>query len=113
MSVYRMSMPDDTEERAIIAGCDCGTPEHYVHLAYWNDEEWPELFFQFRLKGGGFFYRVWRAIQYVFGYHSRYGEWDEIVLTPKDARVVAEFLLGYVDTALKKESNDGTSHSAT
>ena len=104
MSVYKTADKDPTETRAILVTCDCGHQEHAVHFSYFPDEEWPELFFEFHLKTWrNIFQRTWAALRYAFGYHCRYGEWDELVMTPRDARQLAEFLLEYAEIARKAQ----------
>ena len=65
-------------EREIFV-CDCHSLEHIV--AFWYDEEGNELYIYPKLTTyRNIFKRIWVAIKYVFGYTSRYGEFDEVII---------------------------------
>ena len=82
---------DPFETTACLVTCDCSCNEHMIEFSYLPDDEWPELYFQFHLSTHrNLFGRVWAAIRYIVGYRCRYGEWDELVLNPKDAKSLVE-----------------------
>ena len=56
--------------------CDCWSLDHVMRLSYFEDEP-DTLYVETHLRSYGFFRRVWHAIKYVFGYRSRYGDFDE------------------------------------
>lgn len=92
MSVYKIENPL-AEQEAIIVRCSCGYSDHAVEFSYFRDEELPELYLAFHLVSyDNVFRRVWRAIQYIFGHKSRYGNWDTVLLRQWDAGLVATFL---------------------
>lgn len=72
----------DTFERHYIE-CACDSPEHLLRIAYFSDEP-DEIYLDTPLNFNySFFKRIWLAIKYIFGYRSRYGFYQEFVLTPE------------------------------
>ena len=61
--------------------CRCGSLEHIFVVT--ADEE--DLFIEVHLSPLPFVERVKHAIQYLFGYRSRWGDFDEILLDPETA----------------------------
>jgi len=59
--------------------CDCGCAEHQVLVRAFDDEE--EVYLTIHLMKRSFWYRVKYGVKYIFGYKSRYGAWDEIILS--------------------------------
>lgn len=54
--------------------CECYTPEHTVRFTY--DPEDGILSMDIHLRKWEFWKRVWIAVKYVFGYKSKYGDFD-------------------------------------
>lgn len=65
--------------------CQCHDVEHQVIFSYDNDERSPEVYMSTHLTTLPFWKRVKYAVKYIFGYQSRYGAFNEIVLKPSDA----------------------------
>ena len=66
--------------------CDCKSTEHLMVIHYDDDPEWDNVYMHIHLSpDGGFWTRLWRAIKYVFGHRSKYGDFDEFIFDPKDA----------------------------
>jgi hypothetical protein len=64
--------------------CACHSPEHQLLTEY--DEEYEEVNIQVHLVTyRGFFKRLQRAFMYLFGYKSRYGDWDCIILNKENS----------------------------
>ncbi len=79
-----------TMERKIYT-CDCHSLEHQI--AFWYDDEDQTLYIQPHLfTHQSFFKRLWVGIKYAFGYKSRFGEWDEILLNPDSQKDLYEWL---------------------
>jgi hypothetical protein len=71
--------------------CECSSLEHQVSFVYDNEDK--VLYVRPRLcTSKNFFQRVVAAIKYVFGYTSKYGEWDEIVITNEDLVDIQQML---------------------
>lgn len=74
--------------------CECFTPEHQIIFFY--DEEGNELTARIHLKTyKNVFKRLYTAIRYVFGYKSRFGEWDNFIVNPNDAEKLIGILQQY------------------
>lgn len=59
--------------------CDCHSLEHLI--SFWYDEEINSLIIEPRLiTHKNFFKRLWVGLKYAFGYKSRFGEFDEVIL---------------------------------
>lgn len=57
--------------------CDCYSSEHqYLVL---SDEEF--VYIQPHLIRRSFWYRLKYGVKYIFGYKSKYGAWDEMLLS--------------------------------
>jgi hypothetical protein len=70
-----------------------------IYLTY--DENDNELYLHFHMdRNIGFWNRLRYAILYVFGYDSKYGQWDVTLIQPEDK----ERLIGIIDK-LKSEEN--------
>lgn len=85
------------ENKTSLVLCDCGSAEH--QLIIHHDLEDKLVFVHFHLNKRPFWRRVILGIKYIFGYRSRYGHFDEIVLNSTHA----EQFQNLVDT-LKDET---------
>ena len=83
--------------RELYVKCDCHSPEHMFILSYYaDDDDWDTLDFAIHLNSWkNIIRRIWTAIKYIFGYKSRYGEWDNVCINPAEAKRIAEFCLSY------------------
>ena len=62
--------------------CECGSMEHQIVFIWFDDNEDNEVFAQIHLNTEKSFYeRLVSGIKYIFGYKSRFGNFDEIILT--------------------------------
>jgi len=63
--------------------CCCHSPEHLLHFHL--DKEEPATFYvNVHLGPDSFLKRVINAVKYIFGYTSRYGDFDEFLLKQED-----------------------------
>lgn len=87
MAVYKLQNPKWDNDGIVII-CDCGDVEHQIAIYHWSedDEFLPSEFsFQPHLTTyKNVFQRLWYAIKYVLGYKSKYGAFDEMLLTEND-----------------------------
>lgn len=68
--------------------CDCFSTEHHIIFSYSTDEDddWDMVFMHTHLnKERGFWNRLIHGIKYIFGYRSKYGDFDEFIFKPEDA----------------------------
>jgi len=87
-----------TEELFLI--CDCSSPEHHLNFRflhfdderYAGDETGAIYVSTFLNTYRGIFKRIWIAIKYIFGYKSKYGEWDEIILNDEKRERLRRYL---------------------
>ena len=78
--------------------CECSNPEHMMLFSTVEGDDENEVFVTFHLVSGNFWQRLKHGIKYIFGYTSKYGDFDELILRPKDAHKfekVAEHLRTY------------------
>lgn len=81
----------DKDEVKQYIECDCGDFDHIFRITYWKDD--PDfIYLSVHLRQQTFLRRLWHAIKYVFGYRSKYGDFDEFLLNPKDAEKFKEVL---------------------
>lgn len=85
--------------------CECSSVEHQIAFTYCSEEREDILDesgaiyedcmdVSIHLNDyNGFFRRVWVAIKYVFGYRSRYGDWDSFMMNPEDADRLIPYLV--------------------
>lgn len=60
----------------------------------------PQLYLTIHLANGGpWWRRFWMRVKYVFGHDSKYGAFDEVLISPEDARnmraLLDEFLAAH------------------
>ena len=67
----------------------CGSMEH-IFVVTADDED---LFIETHLSPLPFFERLKHAVQYLFGYRSRWGDFDEILLNPETALMLGDKLV--------------------
>ena len=71
--------------------CKCESYEH--HLIFDYDEDSKEVYVAVNLiPHKNILKRLWIAIKYVFGYKSRFGQYDEFMLKPEELKKLAEIL---------------------
>ncbi len=82
--------------------CQCFSPEHLLIFSYDPDFDPGEeefdgqvIYLHVFLRPKGVFSRIWTALQYVFGYRSQYGDFDEFLLGIEQAAEVRRFILGF------------------
>lgn len=85
--------------------CQCNSAEHQIIFTYIDSDDptdFDELAVEVHLTPiHGFFQRIRHAIKYVFGYRSRFGDFDNIVVDAKDC----DRMIKYFER-LKKNHND-------
>lgn len=78
-------------ENDLILICECHSFEHQV--IFWYDKEDSRLVVYVHLvKCVNFWKRMVNAVKYLFGYTSRYGEWDEFIFSPENESKLRDFL---------------------
>jgi len=78
-------------ERKVLI-CECCSLDHQVSFAKFEDEP-NTIYVETHLTTHrGFLRRLWYGLKYAFGYKSRYGAWDEIILEEKSLADLRNFL---------------------
>jgi len=71
--------------------CECHSLEHQV--SFWYEQDDGTLYVETHLvTHRNFFKRLWVGLKYAFGYKSRFGEWDEILLDPNSQKELYQWL---------------------
>lgn len=66
--------------------CDCSDASHNIIFQLWEwGDEHPELSVHVNLGDyPSFWRRVWLAVRYIFGYKSKYGQYDVMTIRVED-----------------------------
>jgi hypothetical protein len=75
--------------------CDCHSTEHQIVVYYSEDSlsdgtTIPSCYLHVHLNSQSFWKRLVYGVKYIFGYKSRFGAWDEMILNPDDADKIQE-----------------------
>jgi hypothetical protein len=80
---------DEIEERRVFV-CDCHSLEHQFSI--WYDEDLNQIYIEPHLyHSGNWFGKLWGGIKYIFGYKTRFGNWDETIIDTKDIPKLREY----------------------
>jgi hypothetical protein len=77
--------------------CDCGDPSHQFIIsadAESSDDHYVYVSVHLN-RDHNIFKRMWTALKYIFGRRSIFGDFDEVIINPKDAdrlQKVVDFL---------------------
>ena len=85
---------DKFEETEIML-CECSSMEHQAKFYYEKSENSSYEMFGIIIHlycGRGFFRRLKYGIKYIFGFKSRYGAWDDFLMSKYDRKKLYEFL---------------------
>ena len=75
---------EDTVNKLFI--CSCNSVEHQLITTYFTEEKGGYVYCSVHLKPeSNVFKRIWKAVQYMFGHRSNYGDFDEFIFKPEDA----------------------------
>jgi hypothetical protein len=77
-------------ERKIIV-CACHSLEHQIAF-YYDSEEKLLYLYPHLVTHRGFFSRLCYGLKYAFGYKSRFGAWDEIIIDQADQQKLIEYI---------------------
>lgn len=69
--------------------CDCSSAEHQLVLRFDDDKDLGrQVFVEIHLVPLVWYKRLWLGIKYIFGYKCCYGNFEEMILSPKHARQI-------------------------
>ena len=63
----------------------CNSPEHQLIFTHFSDEVGGDIYVLVHLKPDSLWKRIRNAIKYIFGYRSKYGDFDEFIFKKEDA----------------------------
>lgn len=82
--------------------CECSNVEHQLIFTYFDDETNGDVYMSVHLiPESNIWKRIKNAIKYIFGYRSKYGDFDEFIFRSKDSEKL-QSIINY----LKKSSVD-------
>ena len=86
--------------------CQCGTVEHTLRFTWDDDPDWPEVYVDVHLGYHyGIFKRIWYGLKYIFGFKSRYGQFDEAILGHKEVTQIKELCDEWLETHPKEKED--------
>ena len=69
--------------------CDCSSAEHQMALRFDDDKDLGRMVYvEIHLVPLVWYKRLWHGIKYIFGYKCCYGNFEEMILSPKHARQI-------------------------
>ena len=75
------------EDKIII--CDCSSAEHQMVLRFDDDKDLGRMVYvEIHLVPLVWYKRLWMGLKYIFGYKCCYGNFEEMILSPKHARQI-------------------------
>lgn len=92
--------------------CDCDSAEHQIVLRYDDDKDLGRMVFvEVHLKPLVWYKRLWMGLKYIFGYKCCYGNFEEMILSPKHARQVYNLYRFLNRPNLTKGQQDGCNNA--
>ena len=61
--------------------CECGCAAHTLRASIDPDPNYPCVYVEFFMGHFGFWRRLWIGIKYILGFKSKFGHFDEVVLS--------------------------------
>ena len=90
---------EDTVNKLFI--CACNNVEHQLVMTYFTDDK--EVYCNVYLKPeSNIFKRTWKAVKYIFGHRSIYGDFDEFIFKSEDADSLQQ-VVDYLKNNIKAE----------
>lgn len=77
-------------QEKIVIDCACGSSNHMIVGEY--DSEVNCVYLSIHLQNYPIHARIWQAIKYIFGYKSKYGDFDEIVIDNEGKKNVVRLM---------------------
>lgn len=65
--------------------CQCNNTEHQLVFKYFENDIGGDVYVEVHLVPDSFWNRIKNAIKYIFGYRSKYGDFDEFIFKKEDA----------------------------
>jgi hypothetical protein len=87
------------KDKKLLIVCECGSCEHQFILNYIAFKDHPMLSLETHLiTWESFFKRLWVGLKYAFGYKSKYGHFDDVIINKDEAKKIRDFFaeVGYL-----------------
>ena len=92
------------EDKIII--CECSSAEHQMVLRFEDDEDLGRMVYvEIHLMPLRWYERLWQGLKYIFGYKCCYGDFEEMILSPRHARQVYDLYRFLNKPNLKRHVN--------
>ena len=88
-------MAEEIQVEALYIDCECSSMEHTMRFMYWKEKDPSDdrVYVTIHLAPEkSFWKRLVNAIKYMFGYRSRYGDFDEVIIEPTKAKQIVTLL---------------------
>lgn len=74
--------------------CKCESPEHQIIFSYFLDNDIDrEVYMTIHLRPeSNIFKRMWIALKYIFGYRSKYEDFDNMIIGQRDVYKLVKIL---------------------
>lgn len=70
-------------ERELLV-CSCESLEHQLVFTYFDDGTYIEVYCEVHLTKLSFWERLKHGVKYIFGYQSRFGAFESVIINPED-----------------------------
>lgn len=70
--------------------CECSSSEHQIIMKYDKDDNC--IYCDIHLSNYNFLGRLKNGIKYIFGYKSRFGAWDQFIITDNHTNRLMQLL---------------------
>lgn len=78
--------------------CECFSDEHQFNFILDKADDDSQLYLSAHLRSWeSWWKRAWTGIKYTFGFTSKYGAWDCVILKQKDAERLSKLLEEYLN----------------
>lgn len=84
--------------------CECSSLEHFMRISYEPDFD-ECVYVTIHLSSLSFWQRLKLGIRYILGYKSRYGNFEEIVLSKEKLKKVIDVLSNHHSYMVRTEQN--------
>lgn len=83
--------------------CVCSCACHNLRFSWDPDPSFPKILVSVFLNSYyGFFRRIWLAIRYIFGFKSKYGQFDEVILMNEQVEQLENMCDRFLKTHMRK-----------
>ena len=106
MEISRTGGMMASKSKPLLVLCECLSPEHQIIFRYFKDpsDSWPEMYMSVHLGyWEGFLHRLWVGLRYAFGYRSKYGHFDEVVMGVPTVRRLHKYIEEFLELPGCKE----------